>query len=589
MELVCLVLRDKLFVNGGYMCRIRQWIRNQKLYKKMMYIMICACILVLLVCIGTEQIVYKAYNELMYKKTEQIFMSYSGQVEMQLKELNILTLTIIGDNNIQENLLAMQDVPTMSTNEREIVSEIQEQLMVHFFNTDVVSYYDIYSSDRLLIDSDRNMRKCVDMLVNQARAAKGSMVIILVEDKLYLARQVRQIIDYKFSELGVILAEMDMAKIIHESSRNYQKAGIEMCLSVFVEDTCVYSDDSKMKPLKKDGWETVGDDFVVQCTTGRNWKFVFSTPYGEILSSIQIKIFWTAFLTIVIVVAILVLCRYVLMHVFSHLNKLVLKFDDYSRGILPSEADMAEYSKREDEIGYINRRFVEMAYEHKVLEDENYQRILVQKEAEYMQLQQQIKPHFIFNTLSQIMWMAYEHGDREIANITNDLSMLIRSSISFNEKTITARKELKLIESYMRIQMIRYEGRMSFRIDVPKKMMDVLLPQMTIQPIVENAIVYAVEEMLDMCEITVKGRIENDKAIFIVEDNGPGIDVNILEKLVSGEAQAQGNGIGLLNVQQRIQMAFSDKFGLSFYRIDEKTQVWITVPYVASLGDVNNL
>lgn len=561
------------------MNRIRQWIRNQKLYKKMMYIMICACLLVLLVCVGTEQIVYQAYNELMYEKTAQIFMSYSGQVEMQLKELNILTLTIIGDNSIQEKLMMVRDESGESEDWRNVVAEVKEQLMVHFFNTDIIRNYNIYAADRLLISSEGNIREHAEMLVEQARAAKGSMIIVLVEDKVYLARQIRQTINYEFSELGVILAEMDMAKIIRESSRNYEKAGIKMHLSIFVENTCVYSDGSKMEPLEEDGWEVVGDNFVVQCTTGRNWKFIFSTPYGEVLSSIRIMIFWTALLSAVIVAVILLLCRYILMRIFRHLDNLVLKFNDYSQGILPSDADIEEYSKRQDEIGYINRRFMEMAYEHKALEEENYQRILVQKEAEYMQLQQQIRPHFIFNTLSQIMWMAYQHGDHEIAELTQDLSQLIRSSIAFDEKTITARQELKLVESYMRIQMVRYEGRITFEMKIPEEMLDVLLPQMTIQPIVENAIAYAVEEMLDMCVITIKGKIEEEKAIFIIEDNGPGIDSDILEKLVSGEMQAHGNGIGLLNVQQRIQIAFSEQYGLSFYRIDEKTQVWITVPY----------
>jgi len=512
------------------MSRIRQWIRNQKLYKKIMYVTVSACMLVLLVCLGTEQIVHKAYNDMMYEKTTQIFTSYSNQVEMQLKELNILTLTIIGDNSIQENLITVRDTPVMTESWRESIDVIREQLMVHFFNTDIIRNYELYAANRFCLNTGNYHKDWAQPLLEQAREARGSMVIVLDGGKVYLVRQIRQIIDFEFTELGVIFAELDMHKIIKESNRNYQKVGVKMNLSVYVGDSCVYTDDSEIHPLEADGWTIRDDDFVVQCTTNRGWKFVFQTPYGEILHSIRTMIIRTTLLCIVIVAGILVICRYTLSRIFRHLDKLVLKFDDYSIGKLPSEEDMEEYKERKDEIGHINRRFMEMAYKHKALEEENFQRMLVQKEAEYKHLQQQIRPHFIFNTLSQIMWMAYQHGDKEIAELTDSLSKLIRGSMTFNEKTITARQELELVDNYMHIQKVRYEKRMCFRLDVPETMMHVLIPQMTIQPIVENAIAYAVEEMLDLCVVSVSGRIDGDKAIFIVEDNGPGIDPNILDK-----------------------------------------------------------
>ena len=567
------------------MNRIRQWIRNQKLYKKIMYVTVSACVLVLLVCFGTEQMVHKAYNDMMYEKTTQIFTSYSNQVEMQLKELNVLTLTIIGDNAIQENLITVRDTPVMTEPWRKSIDVIREQFMVHFFNTDIIRNYELFAAGRFCFNVGNYQEEWTRPLLKQAREARGSMVIVLEDGKVYLVRQIRQIVDFEFTELGVIFAELDMHKIIKESNRNYQKVGVKMNLSVYADDNCVYADDAEMQPLEADGWMIRDDDFVVQCTTNRGWKFVFQTPYGEILHSIRTMILRTMLLSIVIVTGILVICRYTLSRIFRHLDKLVLKFDDYSTGKLPSEADMEEYLDRKDEIGHINRRFMEMAYKHKALEEENFQRMLLQKEAEYQHLQQQIRPHFIFNTLSQIMWMAYHHGDEEIAELTDALSKLIRGSMTFNEKTITARQELELVEKYMHIQKVRYENRMRFRLEVPETMMHVLIPQMTIQPIVENAIAYAVEEMLDLCEVTVSGRIEGDKAVFVVEDNGPGIDPDILHKLVNGETKARGNGIGLLNVQQRIQLAFgessmeTDKYGLSFHRIREKTQVWITVPF----------
>ena len=102
---------------------------------------------------------------------------------------------------------------------------------------------------------------------------------------------------------------------------------------------------------------------------------------------------------------------------------------------------------------------------------------------------------------------------------------------------------------------------------------------MTLQPIIENAVNYGLEDDLDICIIRVRGSVEEDRAILVVEDNGPGVEQDIIEKLVSGERQPNGNGIGLLNVQKRIELAFSEEYGLSFHRIKGHTQVWITIPY----------
>jgi len=561
------------------MKRIRQWVRNQKLHKKIVYIVAGTCLLVMLVCFGMQQFVYKAYNELMYEKTAQVFMSYSRQVEMVIKELNVLSLSIIGDSGIQENLMTVRDTPAMSEKWRNSVAEINGQLMMYFLNDDIVIDYGIYARDILLHTGGKLQQENVEVLVEKAQDAGGSMLIVLSVDKVYMVRQIRQIKNYEFTDLGTLIAELDIQKILKDNSRVYEKAGVEADLSVFVEDTCIYADDASITPLEKDGWEIVEDNFVVQCTAAGEWKFVFYTPYGEILNFIRIVIFRTVALSAVIVVGILMVCQYVLMRIFRQLEKLVIKFNAYSEGILPAEEDMLEYRERKDEIGYLNRQFEEMVYKHKALEEEKIQRIQVQKEAEYKHLQQQIRPHFIFNTLSQIMWMAYQHGDKEIAELTDALSKLIRGSMTFNEKTVTARQELKLVENYMHIQMVRYEKRISFRMEVPEEMLDVLIPQMTIQPVVENAITYAVEESLDLCVITVSGRVEVDKAIFVVEDNGPGIDPDILQRLTSGEKKAKGNGIGLLNVQKRIQLAYSEQYGLSFHRIEGHTQVWITVPF----------
>lgn len=107
-----------------------------------------------------------------------------------------------------------------------------------------------------------------------------------------------------------------------------------------------------------------------------------------------------------------------------------------------------------------------------------------------------------------------------------------------------------------------------------------MIPQMTIQPIVENSIKYALEGSLDSCTIRILGYKDGDAAVIIVEDNGPGIDKDILCKISEGSVETEGNGIGLMNIQKRIQLVFSEDYGLEFHRVNECTQVWIRVPFM---------
>jgi two-component system sensor histidine kinase YesM len=114
---------------------------------------------------------------------------------------------------------------------------------------------------------------------------------------------------------------------------------------------------------------------------------------------------------------------------------------------------------------------------------------------------------------------------------------------------------------------------------IPEELLDVRIPQLTIQPLVENSIKYALEAMLETCNIRLFGRVEGDTAVLVVEDNGPGIDPLILEKLKAGTVEAKGHGIGLQNIHKRVQLRFSEAYGLQIRRENGKTQIQVRVPY----------
>ena len=144
--------------------------------------------------------------------------------------------------------------------------------------------------------------------------------------------------------------------------------------------------------------------------------------------------------------------------------------------------------------------------------------------------------------------------------------------------SITVREDLQTVRDYLSIQEIRYGERLQVEYAVDDAVMPCHIPAMTVQPLVENAIHHAAEHMLDTCIIRISGNVVPDGIDVIVQDNGPGIDEDILTKLESGEVQPEGLGIGLRNIHKRVQHTFGKEYGLRIRCEDGCTQIIIHLP-----------
>lgn len=563
--------------------RIISWLNNQKLYYKMLFIVVGVCVLLLAGFSSALQIVCNVYNELIYEKMAQVSIAYSEQIETQLEKLEMVTLAIIGDDGMQEELVCLRDEELNTLEKRDLLNELVVGFHSHCYGIGQLRKVSVYlpKDNELHSVVGGNMKlseKEITQLVETAGQKAGGMDIVVQGSEVYLVRRIRERLKLTLTDLGTIIGEVDIRSIMKECSKPYADSETILKASVFVGEDCIYSDGEMLQPMKRDGWKIKQGGFVTQYTSKRGWTYLFYTPCGEIFATIRSAIVTVLFMAGIILLLVLLISRYFIGRTLRQLDELVHRFDSYAKGALPAGEEMLVYKDRQDEIGYLNQKFEQMVYTHKQLEDENYQRMLLHKEAQYKQLQHQIRPHFIFNTLSMISWTAYCNHDIETVTLTKALSELLRGSMATNEEIVTLEREMKLVEHYMYILRTRYLDRVDFKIEIPDNMLDVRIPYMTLQPIIENAVNYGLEEELAVCCIRVSGYIDGDSAVLNVEDNGPGIESDILEQLASGQKQFNGNGVGLLNVQKRIQLAFSEEYGLSFYRVDNRTQVRITIP-----------
>lgn len=246
--------------------------------------------------------------------------------------------------------------------------------------------------------------------------------------------------------------------------------------------------------------------------------------------------------------------------------------------------DNLQKVRSNDEIGLLANRFEKMSGELKQLVERIYLEEQEKTEAEIRALQAQINPHFLYNTLNSLKWIATMQRSDKIVEMTEALISILRYSSKNDSRLVTIREELLYIEHYFTIQKVRYFNKITVHYEIDETLLDTLLPKLTIQPIVENAIFHGIADIEDEGIITIKVCSVNEQTIaIIVADNGRGMDeqtsMKLLRQLQGGKENKEDDGIGVRNVHYRIQRRFGLEYGLQFSsELDEGSQFTITIP-----------
>ena len=207
-------------------------------------------------------------------------------------------------------------------------------------------------------------------------------------------------------------------------------------------------------------------------------------------------------------------------------------------------------------------------------------------------LQAKINPHFLYNTLDSVVWMAETGNSQGVVKMVTALASLFRISIAKGHDIITLKEELSHVESYLNIQSMRYKDKFSFTISLPEELENAPTIKLIVQPIVENSIYHGIKYLQEEGLIEIKAEAAGDDRIaIIVRDNGIGMTPDVLSSLLDKSSEHKhlkdGNGIGLLNIDERIKLSYGDEFGLSIEsELDEGTTVTILIPRLPTISPV---
>ncbi len=248
------------------------------------------------------------------------------------------------------------------------------------------------------------------------------------------------------------------------------------------------------------------------------------------------------------------------------ITDLVVITDRVSRGDLNARSDNDSL----DEVGVLSQSMNQMIEKiNELLSQITKEQIRI-REAELELLQSQINPHFLYNTLDTIIWLAEGGDEKRVVGMVKSLSAFFRTSLSRGRDIITIREELLHAKSYLEIQQFRYQDILEYEINVPDEFSEYTIPKITIQPIVENALYHGIKNKRGGVRIIISDRKEGDDLVIAVSDNGIGMTPERLEEVVRGldRKDLSGSAIyGLFNVNERIKLKFGDKYGITLHSV----------------------
>lgn len=233
-----------------------------------------------------------------------------------------------------------------------------------------------------------------------------------------------------------------------------------------------------------------------------------------------------------------------------------------------------------NEIGSLTTSFNVMTHRIQDLMEQNIREQEAKRKSELKALQSQINPHFLYNTLDSIIWMAEGKKNEEVVLMTASLARLLRQSISNEDEVVSIGQEVEYARCYLTIQKMRYKDKMEFQIDVEPSILNIRLIKLVLQPIIENAIYHGLKYKESKGFLLVKGFLKDGNAVIQVVDDGVGMEPEVLEHIYEKhKVNYRSNGVGVYNVQKRLQLYYGSEYGITYKSEKGKgTTATITIP-----------
>ena len=400
-------------------------------------------------------------------------------------------------------------------------------------------------------------------------ATGESMGILLVEIDM---NKIGDMLTYPNSEYGSIILVNNTNNQLYSSS----DISVDTLGQIVIQEPS----DANSHNLT---WNKVDENYYLSLGLNNGWKIIGVVPNNMLLSS-STKISLTIGLTMLLLLGGALLLARIFATSFS---KPIIEMTWLMKRVEQGDLDVSVNWQRNDEIMALAHSFNNMTLQIKELMGEVCIEQKKLRIAEFKALQAQIHPHFLYNTLDSIVWLARDGCNEDVIRMTTALTAFFRMGLSKGKEMISVRDEILHVTSYLTIQSIRYRDQFAYEIHIDDALQAVIdqcqMIKLILQPIVENAIDHGIRPVDGEGFIYIFARFEQDDIVFEVQDSGAGMPPDMVDKL-NHHLQEHDNasGIyGLKNVDGRIKIMYGEQYGLQFAsEMDMGTTVKIRIPKI---------
>lgn len=582
---------------------LKVWIRNLSMKYKIQLISIGCLIPLAFVSLFINRIQMNNYNRLLQNSVSASLSYAEDDLVEKLENAAQLSYTILSDASLQNRLDALQNT-SQNTERATYYTQITSTLHSYFqeHQKDFISYISLYTAS---FPCHTNAKRAgalnADQITNilaRSQMADGKPVWVTEYTSshgLILTREIRQFKDLTLDSLGTLILCIDLDKML-KSCPMFTSYDSFYFLLENEENQLIYSTmgndiilPDTFKETPEDGYQLVKiNNHWYFALRGefyqKGWEYTCLVSYDNIQQTQKNNMLLSILLLLGCIVVIALISHKLIENYARHFDYLIQKMQNFGSSkdsLINFESESGyDYADRKDEVGMLHQQFDRMAHQISDLVEQNYTKALLVKEAQLKALEMQINPHFLYNTLESINWRAKAIGASNISLMVESLGNLFRAILQKPDESFTIREEIDLVENYLTIQKCRFESMLNYRIQADPALCNAQIPRMVLQPLVENAISHAMENLIEECFIEILIERKEDTLYIQVRNTGSRFEDGLLDKLKSGEITPKGFGIGLQNIDERIRLMYGPGYGLTLFNENDMAVALITMPFI---------
>lgn len=571
------------------------------LKKKLILLFFAAIGAVSLLISGFSVIVFAdIIEEKTYEYTSDILHQTTNNLTHNVKELEKITFDILSNSSVQESLRNMKKgLPDglESTIIRNQMKKILENYAL--YDDDILCLSVIsYTGNEFSIKQNVLRQYPCPFSEEELYKAGGSLLWSVEEggeQNLCAARAILDFVSQKpVGYVSLVCKQKYFQEIVEDISTIYTSG------SYLIDESGIVVSSNRPEGIGRPLPFLSGqgkERFTVQLVDGVDcyvfygkempnaWRLVTTIPQNEFAQEINTFKMFIVGLDLCVLLIMGVIIALFLKKMLSPIAELCVSMEKVGHGDFENRIEV----RRDDEVGMLARNFNEMLKNIDQLIDQVYKLEILQKEAQLELLRMQINPHFLYNTLDTISWMARSRNAVDIETISVALGELLRETIK-QDRIITVREELENVRNYITIQSLRFPNKFVTRFEVDPEAEELLIPNFILQPLVENAIIHGVEPKIGTCALIIHVSLEigedgESMALFSVADDGVGISQEKLLLILDPGEENQKEFIGIRNIKKRLQIQYGDKLRFSISsKPGEGTAITFQIPAFTGSG-----